>query len=271
MQPRATTAEIANFEEALASLGVDAATLEDAQRSALDRDGFVVLREVLAPARLDRLREQFDREAASDRPAAPNAMREEKGTRHVVGLLDQAAETAEFRRAAFHPRVLAAVMHVLRRPFRIGGLYGREPLEGFGQQGLHADWMAPARKGEYAVTTAIWLLDDFDLDNGATRVVPGTHRRKDAIDKSLAQPEAHHAREFVIRAQAGSVLVFNGHLLHSGTRNRSGARRRALHATFVAEGLPWLHEEPAPAAARAAFSPAEQWLIAPQAVDPGRS
>jgi hypothetical protein len=250
--------EIPSFEQALAELGVAPSTLAPAERTALDRDGFVVLRDVLVAAQLSRLRDLFERDAAAGRPGSPNTMREEKGTRHLTRLLDVADGAADFRGAAFHPRVLAAVMHVLRRPFRIGALGGREPLQGFGQQGLHADWYAPASKGVHAVATALWLLDDYTADNGATRLVPGSHRRTDAIDKSLAQPQAHHAREVVVRASAGSVLVFNGHSYHSGTRNVSGERRRVLHAVFIAAELPHHDEKPIDCAS---FSSAQLRLL----------
>jgi ectoine hydroxylase-related dioxygenase (phytanoyl-CoA dioxygenase family) len=92
-------------------------------------------------------------------------------------------------------------------PYR-AGVHGRNPLPGFGQQGLHADWR-PRQPGEpYAVLTLIWMLDDFTQDNGATRVVPGSHKSPRAIDKKLAQPLARHPRELVVTGAAGDMLVF---------------------------------------------------------------
>lgn len=45
------------------------------------------------------------------------------------------------------------------------------------------------------MVTAIVMIDDFTFDNGATRVVPGTHRLALPIPKSFAQPLATHPRE----------------------------------------------------------------------------
>ena len=83
------------------------------------------------------------------------------------------------------------------------------------------------------MATALWLLDDFTADNGATRVVPGSHR-KGAVPKSFADPERHHPDETIVIACAGSVLVINGHLWHSGTRNRARGPRRVVQCVFVA-------------------------------------
>lgn len=222
-------------EDALARLGVTAATLCEAERSALDGDGLVVLRDAIALHSCELLREAFERalRESAGAPAAPAAppMRPETGTRHVAGLLSRGAI---FRRVAFHPRVLAAVWHVLRRDFFLPGMAGRDPLPGFGQQSLHTDWTAPAREGLFDVVTAIALLDDYTKENGATRVVPGSHRARSAPPKEFSAAGFVHPRQQVVVAPAGSILVFNGHVLHSGTRHASSGPRRTLQFTFAA-------------------------------------
>ena len=113
---------------------------------------------------------------------------------------------------------------------------GRDPLPGYGQQGLHADWTVRFKGEPFRAVTAIWLLDDFTGDNGATRVVPGTHRLPTPPPKSFANPASRHPEQTLIVANAGSVLVFNGHLWHSGTTNRSSGSRRVVQCTFVGRG-----------------------------------
>jgi ectoine hydroxylase-related dioxygenase (phytanoyl-CoA dioxygenase family) len=153
----------------------------------------------------------------------------EGGTRHLqVG----ACETFAAMRA--EPRVAAAAQHVIARPFGLMNWGGRDPLPGFGQQGLHADWRPRAAWEPFHVATAIWLLDDFTPDNGATRIVPRSHRRGGAVPKPFAGPECHHPEEKVVVARAGSVLVINGHLWHSGTRNRTTRPRRVVQCMFAA-------------------------------------
>jgi len=229
----ARTETTLSIEAALASLGVTDTTLTEAERSALDGDGLVVLREAIAPRECDRLREEFERAIAGSSAATASAStsRPETGTRHVAGLLSRGAI---FRRVAFDPRVLAAAWHVLRRDLFLPGMGGREPLPGFGQQALHTDWTAPAREGRFDVLTAIALIDDFTQENGATRVVPGSHRARSAPPRELSHPDFVHPRQKIVVAPAGSILVLNGHVLHSGTRHASSGPRRTLQFSFAA-------------------------------------
>ena len=188
----------------------------------LDTAGFVVLGSALDDAWVERLRLAF--------AAAPP---QQDGTQHVR-IDESTPELSAWRALDTHPAVPLAAARVLGRAYRIRDAHGRNPLRGYGQQGLHADW--PPRSGDDTpmALTAIWMLDDFTPSNGATRVVPGTHRLRTAIPKSLAQPLAHHPDEVLITGRAGSVLLFNGHLWHSGTRNHSGASRRAVQMTIEA-------------------------------------
>ena len=50
--------------------------------------------------------------------------------------------------------------------------------------------------------------------------------------RSLANPASFHPDQIVVTAPAGSVLVFNGHLWHAGTCNRSNGHRRVLQCSF---------------------------------------
>jgi ectoine hydroxylase-related dioxygenase (phytanoyl-CoA dioxygenase family) len=193
--------------------------LDPRQRAALDDFGYVVLPDVVDARTLAALRETFERAAVEQQQPAGAS---ESGTRHVELDFDTG-----------NVLVAHAVGHVIGRPFGLMKLGGRDPLPGFGQQGLHTDWRARAAWEPFHAATALWLLDDYTCDNGATRVVPGSHR-KGAVPKSFADPEHHHPGEKVVIARAGSVLVINGHVWHSGTRNRSKASRRVVQCAFAA-------------------------------------
>lgn len=194
---------------------------------AIETQGWVVLLDVLAPRELAAMREAFECAAAAQKEAGGR----EGGTRHVT--LDGEPLFGVVRE---HPLVLELACHVIGRDFGVMAWGGRDPLPGFGQQGLHADWRPRAVWEPYHVTTALWLLDDFTPDNGATRLVPGSHR-KGAIPKAFAEPDRRHPDEKIVIARAGSVLVFNGHLWHSGTRNRSREPRRVIQCQFAATEL----------------------------------
>ncbi|PYV40308.1 MAG: hypothetical protein DMG06_20630 [Acidobacteria bacterium] len=85
----------------------------------------------------------------------------------------------------------------------------------------------------------------FTPNNGATRLVPGTHRLVTPPPKKMAAPASGHPDQTLIVAKAGSALVFNGHLWHSGTRNETNRPRRVLQCQFVARDLiPPTHRGP---------------------------
>lgn len=223
-------AGLSRFENALADCGVTESTLTAREKEALDREGYVIFRDVIAWDWLSSLRSAFENAHGKDADAPNAPLIKESGTRHIDNLVTRGAA---FERVFTHPLILAAVFHVLRCPFRLGQLNGRDPLPGYGQQGLHADWTTRAKGEPFRIATAIWLLDDFTSENGATRVVPGTHRLLTQVPKSFADPASRHPDQRIIVAPAGSVLLFNGHLWHSGTRNETYEHRRVLQCSFV--------------------------------------
>lgn len=214
-------------DEILAQFGITETTLSPHEREALDREGYVVLSDVIDADWLERLKAAFERGCEKDGGAT---VVKESGTRHLDDLVNR---DPVFEGALTNSRVLAGVYHVLRDAFRVGQIGGRDPLPGYGQQGLHADWTARSKGEPFRIVTTIWLLDDFTSENGATRVVPGTHQLLTQPPKSFADPASRHPDQRIIVAKAGSVLVFNGHLWHSGTANKSSSPRRVLQCSFV--------------------------------------
>ena len=214
-------------EERLSKFGVTPDTISNREREAIDRDGYVVLPNVIGETLLKDMRAAFE---AGCRKNGSATVLKESGTRHVNNL---ANGDRVFEVVYTNPRVLAIVYHVLRDEFRVGQVGCRDPLPGFGQQGLHSDWTARFRGEPFRIVTTIWLLDDFTAENGATRVVPGTHLLLGPPPKNFADPKSRHPDQRIITGNAGSVLVFNGHLWHSGTTNKSTLSRRVVQCVFV--------------------------------------
>jgi len=178
---------------------------------------------------LGKLRAAFE---TAMREAPQTNDKKQTGTRHVANL---AGKDPVFEGVCNSAKVLATVRHILKRPFRVLQLSGRDPLPGFGQQGLHIDWYQRRGSEPFSIVTTIWLLDDFTERNGATRLVPGSHLVPTPLPKSMQEPENRHPRQKIITALQGSVLVFNGHLYHSGTRNESNHPRRVLQCQFLSQ------------------------------------
>jgi Phytanoyl-CoA dioxygenase (PhyH) len=208
------------FEDALAAAGVRGDTLSGAECDALDRDGYCIFRGALADASLEGLRETFERCVL---PGHLWPAPRESGTRHA--MLDGEADV---RAACLHPLLLAATRHYLSGRFYLSAVEGRDPMPRGGHQRLHRDW---AEDRPCALVKALAFLDDFGADNGATRLIPGSHREPGDGSAFLAYGD-DNPREIGIEGRAGDIFLFHGRLAHAGTRNSSGAKRRILQIWF---------------------------------------
>ena len=103
---------------------------------------------------------------------------------------------------------------------------------GSAQQGIHRDRSGaiPLSAGP-AQTRFIWCLDDFVEENGATRVVPGSHRD--------LEPQSWTVRYESVPAEApaGSVLIYTDMLLHGTGANVSSDLERA--GVIIGYCPPW--------------------------------
>lgn len=194
-----------------------------AELSSLDDDGYVVLDRLLDDAEVAAMRAAIEVRLEIDRR---DPTKRHGGTLHL-DLID-AGEPLE--RAWNAPRLRAAVEHVLGPSYRLDVASYRGPRPGYGAQSLHTDDVALRRGNPFRVVAAIVALTDFHEDNGATRLVPGSHLAP--LHDAPRQPDRAHPRQRVISAPAGSALVFNGHIWHSGTRNATDVRRDSLQIVF---------------------------------------
>ena len=216
----------------LAELGVTASSLDPATRQRLDEDGYAPLPDVLTGGQVQAIRARLAELTAAEGDEAGLEVHQEAGTDRLADLVNK---DPVFETCFTEPRVLASVAHVLGE-FKLSSLNFRAALPGQGLQALHAEGGPVTGQAGYEVCNSIWLLDDFTAGNGATRVVPGSHRSGKSPGDVLADVRGAHPDEVLLLAPAGTVVVFNSHLWHGGTQNRSDRPRRALHSLFTRRG-----------------------------------
>ena len=222
--------------DALAACGVTATTLTPKQRTELDEQGYTVFPEVIDPTWLAALRDAFERITAAEGENAGKEVNQVPGIRRLADLVNKGEM---FDRLYTHPLVLAAANHVIGRPFKLHSINGHDPLPGHGQQALHPDWGGQRPDPNvFHVMNSLWLLDDISAENGATRIVPGSHRWPGVPRDQMSDLTAPHPQEIYVTASAGSVLVFNSHAWHGSTMNRSQHTRRVYHCAFIAREHP---------------------------------
>lgn len=229
--------------QALARLGVKAELLSQQERDFLDQNGYLNLGPLLSPAQLQAVRQRVETLLEEEGEAAGAELFDSPYIRHpkeagAHRLADLVNKGEVFDVFYTHPRVLAAVAHVLGPAFKLSSLNYRAARPGMGLQKLHADWHEAVPPGQYTVCNSIWLLDDFSRENGATRLVPGSHLLGSLPQEVLQDPWAPHPRELLIEAPAGSVVIFNSHTWHGGTLNQSPHPRRAIHSYFCRRDQP---------------------------------
>ncbi len=225
-----------SMDEALHALGVNEQTLSPKHQDELDRHGFTVFHNVIDPTWLEQLRDTFERLTAEEGANAGKEVSQMPGIRRLADLVNKGEV---FDHIYTNPLVLAAARQVIGRPFKLHSLNAHDPLPGHGQQSLHPDsGEARSDLNIFSVMNSLWILDDFGQENGATRIVPGSHRWPGSPKDQLADLKMAHPQEVYITAPAGSVAVFNGHAWHGSTDNHSQRMRRVYHCAFVAREYP---------------------------------
>jgi hypothetical protein len=128
--------------------------------------------------------------------------------------------------------LLAACAMIIGRPFKLSGMRARTLESGAPAEALHIDVKHGAK--DWPIVGGILMVDAFTADNGATRLVPGSHRWPTDPSECIPNPKDPHEREVLACGPAGSLIIFNASTWHGHTENRSKTRRRSIQAHFVA-------------------------------------
>jgi hypothetical protein len=136
-----------------------------------------------------------------------------------------------------HPLILALLDRILMPNYLLSQLQVIDIHPGEVEQPLHHDdgfYPIPRPRPPVSAAT-IWAIDDFRADNGATLILPQSHRWGERTptdaDRTALVPAV---------MPAGSVVFFLGTLWHGAGANRSDATRMAATAQYCE---PWARQQ----------------------------
>ena len=191
---------------------------------AIARDGYAILENYLSAEDVGAKRADLERVLAKN-PTGRNDF-EGFSTQRIYALF---AKTRTFDAQATDPLILGVVEHVLGPGFLLSAPVGISIGPGEKAQPVHRDdGVYPvARPHRELVVNTIWALDDFTEENGATVVIPGSHKW---IDERPSEGSS------VVRAvmPAGSVMLFVGSIFHGGGANKTDRSRLGVILEFCA-------------------------------------
>ena len=250
-RPRSSSAMSRQFAPtASAALGVQPTSDAALALQQLAEHGFCILDAVMSPADVAVLRTSAERTAVEHDQGTGRPPHDPIGVLHVTGVLNYDQTISRF---LAHPRVMAVIQPAFATmEIRISHTTLQVNKPGCKQQQWHVDnnisqpelWQAAPNEllRRPAHINTLWMLSDFTPENGATWVVPGSHRRSFSESPKLAWPadkilEPYHEAVHVA-APAGCVCVFDCRLWHCLAPNRSDQPRTMINVRYAPKYVP---------------------------------
>lgn len=191
----------------------------------LRETGFVRIPGPVASYGLARLAAAYDAAVAS---AGADEVAVGSSTTRVHGLVNRGQW---FDELYVYPPVIEACCQVIGRPFKLSTLLARTLRPHTRAQALHADF--PRDADGWPMVGFILMLDEFRVDNGATRFVPGSHDWLAVPDDVPSDPSDYREGQITARGPAGSLIIYNGSVLHGHTANSSDEPRRSIQGAYI--------------------------------------
>ena len=201
----------------------------------LDDDGYVILPRLLPPAKVEVIKDAL----------APYLQGKLKGRNDFEGYESERvyallAKSPVFGELAAHPLVLDVCEPILGPNFMLSACLAINSHPGENAQPLHFDdsfYRIPRPRPAYGVS-AFWAIDDFTDSNGATEIIPGSHKWGsdapigvnfyDAFVNGKTVPVEDHPDLEKVVMPAGSLMLTPGTLWHRGGANNSQGSRLAI-------------------------------------------
>ncbi len=207
-------------------------SVEQAQEI-LRRDGAIIITDALPAGVID----EVDAELAPYLDRVPFSQGNFFGwrTKRCASILVKSRASHQMAANPYVTDVVKGMLLPFCESIQLSGTQAIQIHPGEPEQLLHADeelWPAERGRMQYQVNT-VWALSDFTKENGATRIVPGSHTR-DAIERLPDESEIVYAE-----MPRGAVAVWLGSTIHGGGANQSNAPRTGLSLAYC---LGWLRQ-----------------------------
>lgn len=205
----------------------------DQWRATLERDGYVIIPDLIPASQVIALTEALLRVEAEHGFGYAKTSFEGLKTVRINNLL---VYDEIFWQVPLQPEVLGLAELLLDRELLLSSLCTLTLGPGQEAQPLHEDTQQlplPRPRAPVAIN-AVWALSDFTVDNGATQVVPGSHR--------FDQFPPYGSEQETVPAimKAGSIMLFDSALWHKGGANTTGSRRYAVSCYYCAG---WMRQQ----------------------------
>jgi ectoine hydroxylase-related dioxygenase (phytanoyl-CoA dioxygenase family) len=191
-------------------------------------DGYAVVADVIDQATCEKLIAEVDRVEREFGIDFGQSDFEGFHTRRIFNLI---ARGPRFRELVIDETVLGLVEAILGDGILLSGTTSMHISPGETEQLLHADdgMISLPRPHPATMVTTLWALSEFTKDNGATRLIPGSHLESERVP----QPEQESA-VLVAEMPAGSVLILHASTWHGGGPNStSSVERYGLSIQYV--------------------------------------
>lgn len=203
----------------------------------LDEEGYCIIDNAVSNEVIDAVNDQMHAYIGNTDDGANNALG--KQTRRSGAIIARSSASHEI---IMHPTVLGATRAYLGRNASKVQLNLTQFISigpGNKEQFLHRDegcweWFDHFPVDFQTEVSTIWALDDFTEANGATRVIPRSHKH------TLIPTDFTIADTVAAEMKKGSVLIYSGKTIHGGGPNTTGTWRRALNIDYC---IGWLRQE----------------------------
>lgn len=203
-----------------------------AHKAELDEQGYTVVENALTPEAVEALRARLIEQAEGEtaRGVATFDGGAEGPNQRLWMLVNKGAI---FRDLLLHPVVDTFMSYLLGKDYLCSSLTGNIAAPGGEQMIIHRDQPFAGWTPAPLVANIAFMLDDFTRENGATVLIPGSHRDKaEAPDPSKLVSAT---------GPKGGALIFEGRIWHGTGENTTANEKR--HALLAYHCRPYIRQQ----------------------------